>query len=416
MREERRIFTEKTQRDAMFINMNKYGGLHCEICKKQLFTRSDFHFDHIVPYKKGGKSILSNCQILCVICNEKKNQKLQEDFLIESEIANILAGKHEIIESVELDKIDKNRFDELVGKFILQYGNISKRDFSNIYNNLPSYHYVAMFYGSLNKMKSHFGIDSGIVSWDRDTIKISLLKYCNENGDIFQKDLCKKNKLPSLPCILRCYPEYTSFSDIKTELCGLHESKKRWDKDTAIEAGRIYLMTHKTIRQKDLCGKNNLPNNNVILRLFGSLGNYQDVLGIELYKNKKTTDEEINSAVIAYFENKERIIKSRKNFFDNFEYSERVIQRIYGDFETFCEKYNIQISLSKKKRYTKKQVDSIIGEYFQNGNVKIPNRVELTSRGLPSAETIEKYYSCWRTPFEHILNIRSNYRLNLHTK
>ena len=45
-------------------------GNFCQICKKKLDGK--FHADHIMPYSKGGKTILKNAQALCQNCNLKK--------------------------------------------------------------------------------------------------------------------------------------------------------------------------------------------------------------------------------------------------------------------------------------------------------------------------------------------------------
>lgn len=42
----------------------------CQICGNKL--NGKFHADHIVPYSKGGKTILKNAQALCGNCNLKK--------------------------------------------------------------------------------------------------------------------------------------------------------------------------------------------------------------------------------------------------------------------------------------------------------------------------------------------------------
>ena len=36
--------------------------------------------DHIIPKSKGGKNHSKNCQILCFECNQKKGNKLNEEF------------------------------------------------------------------------------------------------------------------------------------------------------------------------------------------------------------------------------------------------------------------------------------------------------------------------------------------------
>ena len=47
------------------------GGI-CPICNKH-FEFSEMAGDHIVPWSKGGKSVLENLQMLCTDCNLKKS-------------------------------------------------------------------------------------------------------------------------------------------------------------------------------------------------------------------------------------------------------------------------------------------------------------------------------------------------------
>ena len=67
-----RAFSDSVQYAVVKANLEKNDGLiKCEMCGKQLHSISDCHFDHIIPYAKGGKSIKENCQILCINCNQK---------------------------------------------------------------------------------------------------------------------------------------------------------------------------------------------------------------------------------------------------------------------------------------------------------------------------------------------------------
>jgi hypothetical protein len=43
----------------------------------------DIHFDHIIPWAKGGSSDEHNVRLLCETCNRKKGKKFEETFLIE---------------------------------------------------------------------------------------------------------------------------------------------------------------------------------------------------------------------------------------------------------------------------------------------------------------------------------------------
>ncbi len=48
----------------------------CQICGKYMPDEVGLHIDHIVPIRKGGKSVPSNLQVLCSKCNGKKSDKL----------------------------------------------------------------------------------------------------------------------------------------------------------------------------------------------------------------------------------------------------------------------------------------------------------------------------------------------------
>ena len=47
----------------------------CQICGKKC-QRSEIEIDHIIPVSKGGKTTLSNLQVLCSKCNRKKSNKI----------------------------------------------------------------------------------------------------------------------------------------------------------------------------------------------------------------------------------------------------------------------------------------------------------------------------------------------------
>lgn len=62
-----RKFTEN-QKQTIY---NKQNGL-CALCGKP-FEFKDMHGDHIIPWSKGGKTLIENCQMLCAACNLKKS-------------------------------------------------------------------------------------------------------------------------------------------------------------------------------------------------------------------------------------------------------------------------------------------------------------------------------------------------------
>ncbi|MBQ2661024.1 MAG: HNH endonuclease [Clostridia bacterium] len=151
-----RDFSDSIKLEVIKANLEKNSGdICCEVCGKKLVSISECHFDHIEPYAKGGKSSLDNCQILCVECNLKKNDKQLKDFVLEENAKRFFAGESltqtepnpevNIVKSVS-DKITKEEFDNIISDFIDRKGNIHKVDFGREYNHLPSIHYVRQYY------------------------------------------------------------------------------------------------------------------------------------------------------------------------------------------------------------------------------------------------------------------------------
>lgn len=48
----------------------------CQICGKYMPDEVGLEIDHIYPIAKGGKSVSSNLQVLCSVCNNKKRDKI----------------------------------------------------------------------------------------------------------------------------------------------------------------------------------------------------------------------------------------------------------------------------------------------------------------------------------------------------
>ncbi|HOO77726.1 MAG TPA: HNH endonuclease signature motif containing protein [bacterium] len=403
-----RIFSDAIQYKVIVENLEKNNGqLRCEICKKEITTKINCHFDHIVPYSKGGKSVLSNCQILCAECNLKKNDKEVHDFILEGKAKKFLQGEpiNNIDDLVEKDaalnekELTKEDFDKIIKIFISQRGTLKKVDFFRDRNHLPSFSYVLKFYGGLTELKEKFGLEVGLPKWDRDSIRSALEKYISEQGNFFQKDLTKQNRLPSLPCVLVHYPELKSFSEVK-EFFGLKRTRINWTKELAINAGEIFIQKNGKITQKDLCSKNDLPTSNVISRLFKSLAEYQKIIGAEITsRNEFVTIEDISCAVDKYFKGKDRIIKSRSIFFKSFPYSESTILKRFEYFEKFCTRYDINILNTKKGKFTKQEVDQLIIDFIKSGKPMPTSSKNLTKNGLPSLAVLLRFYESWKEPF-----------------
>lgn len=54
-------------------------GSMCAICKNQIHSFDDSAVDHIHPYSKGGKTVLTNAQLAHRSCNARKNNSLQNE-------------------------------------------------------------------------------------------------------------------------------------------------------------------------------------------------------------------------------------------------------------------------------------------------------------------------------------------------
>lgn len=70
---ERRLFTEEEKR-MLFESSDK----KCAICGNLILSLDDCEIDHIVPFAKGGKTELSNAQIVHRICNREKSDALDD--------------------------------------------------------------------------------------------------------------------------------------------------------------------------------------------------------------------------------------------------------------------------------------------------------------------------------------------------
>lgn len=390
---------------------NNNGSICCAICGEKILSISECHFDHIFPFAKGGKSTAENCQILCVNCNLKKNDKELQDFLLEEKAKQFLAGDNltdsasdssigfssaDVYQSY--NNMTKEDFDKAIHSFISRKGDIHKVDFGREYNNLPSIHYVHKYYGDLRTLKAAFGVENLSLNWNRETIKKALNQYVQQNGNLLQKDLTKMNKLPSLPCILRYYPEYNSFTEIKKDMLNL-SVRSSWDLQSVIQAGKEYVQKNGKITQSCLCAENNLPTSKVVYNYFGSIAEYQRVVGSEISPNTNyISKEEIENAVIQFFGERERVVVSMKDFFKTFPYSPSTIHKRYGSFESFCQQNKITVKQTKKAKYTKQEVDDAIAKWVKSGK-DIPSVQQLRKLGLPSAGVILKYYEDWKEPF-----------------
>lgn len=401
-----RFFSDSVQYQAVLSNLEKNNGqLKCALCGKSLVSKSECHFDHILAYSKGGKSILENCQILCTDCNLSKSDKEMHDFILEEKAKRFMAGEtinqtfnSTVQTSITDDKMTKEQFDIIVGKFIKKHKSIKKVDFTRDKNGLPSITYIQKYYGSMNALKLAFGLKIDIV-WNRETIWGRLVEYSSIHPDFKQTDLVKENELPSLPCILSYYPEYKNFSDIKIAL-GLGLNYELWSKEKVLDSCRKYLTMHSKITLKDLRRENGLPTSKVIYRLFGTMENFQQEIGSEVSKRQEfISKEEIMKATTEIIQKHGSTFEDRRAFLQVFPYSLSVIINRFGSFDTFTTLAKIKIKKTKKAKYTKQEVDNCILSYLKKGKAIPTSAKELTALNLPSASTILRFYDDWKEPF-----------------
>lgn len=55
----------------------------CSVCSSNVQDQ-DAHFDHIIPFSKGGSSDESNVRLLCDACNQKRSNRFEHEFLVRS--------------------------------------------------------------------------------------------------------------------------------------------------------------------------------------------------------------------------------------------------------------------------------------------------------------------------------------------
>jgi len=92
----------------------------CQLCSKSILDR-DVHFDHIIPWSKGGSSDENNIRILCPECNLKRGNDFESELLVLdfNELANGL-----------IDLTQEMLYDIIVSIFIIN--NIRKENDNNL--------------------------------------------------------------------------------------------------------------------------------------------------------------------------------------------------------------------------------------------------------------------------------------------
>ena len=71
----KRLFTPDDKAELLAQETKVEGKFRCAGCH-QLFFDSELTVDHITPWSKGGRTVLSNAQLLCRVCNSSKGNKM----------------------------------------------------------------------------------------------------------------------------------------------------------------------------------------------------------------------------------------------------------------------------------------------------------------------------------------------------
>lgn len=68
----KRLFSQDDKRELIRQATPVDGKYKCAICE-HYFTDDELTVDHIIAWSKGGRTVLSNAQLLCRPCNSRKN-------------------------------------------------------------------------------------------------------------------------------------------------------------------------------------------------------------------------------------------------------------------------------------------------------------------------------------------------------
>ncbi len=72
--DDKRLYTSDDKEELLKDILPQYGKYECGICK-QSFFKEELTVDHITAWSKGGRTVLSNAQVLCRACNSKKGNR-----------------------------------------------------------------------------------------------------------------------------------------------------------------------------------------------------------------------------------------------------------------------------------------------------------------------------------------------------
>lgn len=400
-----RDFSDSTKLKAIERNLKTYGQLTCEICKNNI-TPDKMHCDHVEPWIDGGGSTLSNCQILCGECNERKSAKPPEDFKIEMDARGIHAIKERsevFLDNRKRGMVDKKMATEMVEAFYKFHKNISHEDFLryDVAPPLPSIHCIRVHWGSVTKMKEQLNLNPRKY-WTKEDALGVLKKWIEDHGTIKLRDLGSKNNLPSQAVVRELFG---SLSNLKKEFN--LETRPSWQNIEDIEAAVEDYVKKKGTREitsKELVSQNKLPDYGVICQKYGSMAEFQRKNELKVYeKPPPITKKDIEDRLRKKFGSNKRIFNSKRQIILILKTSEPTIIKLYGSFEKFLGETRIEMG-GRKHKWTKKEIEDITLRFIQKNGIKIPKKSELTRLGLPVSSTYSRYWSNYKIAFKQVID------------
>ncbi len=72
--DDKRLFTIDDKRELLRLRECREGKYQCKACQKWFYAE-ELQMDHVDPWSKGGRTVLSNAELLCGPCNKKKGNQ-----------------------------------------------------------------------------------------------------------------------------------------------------------------------------------------------------------------------------------------------------------------------------------------------------------------------------------------------------
>ena len=133
----------------------------CQLCGKQMLDNVGMHIDHIIPKSKGGKTVESNLQVLCSVCNLKKSDKIIATTPKDNQSFIVTTPKdNQSFIATEKDKINQINDNYNLNAIFIQIDNAiqkaTKLGYHYYYFNLTDYNLPQI---AIERILSHYNTD-----------------------------------------------------------------------------------------------------------------------------------------------------------------------------------------------------------------------------------------------------------------